>query len=312
LRGTPGLVAVTGATGFLGRRLVPALSARGWRVRVLARRPATGDWAGTPPEVIAGDLEDRAALRALVAGADVVVHGAGLIKAKDRAAFLAVNRDGAARVAELAGEARVVLISSLAAREPSLSDYAASKRAGEEAARVVLGERLTVIRPPAIYGPGDRETLSLFQLAGTSPVLPLPGSAAARLALAHVDDVAALVAERLEGAWTPGTYAIGGARPEGYGWREIFTTAAQAMGRTPALVPIPGWLLRGVAALAEGAGRVRGAPAIFNRGKARELLHPDWSVSAAEATPAGARPCRDLRAGFDQTVAWYRAEGWLI
>jgi nucleoside-diphosphate-sugar epimerase len=311
LASAAGLVAVTGATGFLGRRLVPALVARGWRVRVLARRSAPAIWGETSPDMVLGDLGDPAALRALAADAAVIIHGAGLIKARNRAAFHAVNRDGAARVAEAAGGARVIQVSSLAAREPSLSDYAASKRAGEEAARAILGKRLTVIRPPAIYGPGDRETLGLFRLARAGAILPTPASKTARLALAHVDDVAAALADQLDGPWTPGTFAIGGARPEGYGWREIFTTAAAAMGRDPTLIAIPGWLIQTAAVLAEGVGRVRRAPAIFNRGKARELLHGDWSVSEAEAIPGCPAPFRDLRTGFDQTVAWYRAEGWL-
>jgi nucleoside-diphosphate-sugar epimerase len=306
-----GLVAVTGATGFLGRRLVPTLIARGWRVRALDRRPAAGAWDPASVEIIAGDLENQAAVSALVDGADVVIHAAGLIKARSRAAFDAVNRRGAATVAQAAARGRVLLISSLAAREPQLSDYAASKRAGEEAARAVLGERLMVVRPPAIYGPGDRETLGLFQLAGASPILPLPASALARLALVHVDDTAAVLADRIEATWEAGTYAIGGAQPEGYGWREIFATAAAAMGRRPVLVPTPGWAIRSAAALSEAAAQIRGAPAIFNRGKARELLHPDWSVNEAEASPGGRAAFRSLREGFDHTVAWYRAERWL-
>ena len=205
----------------------------------------------------------------------------------------------------------MVLISSLAAREPHLSDYAASKRAGEEAARRHLADRLTVIRPPAIYGPGDRETLGLFQLAGVSPVVPLPDDPTARLALAYVDDVAAAVVDRLQTRWEAGVYAIGGARPDGYGWRDIFTAAATAMDRSPALIALPPWLITGAAALAEAFGRLRGAPAIFNRGKARELLHRDWSVSAAEQPPGPPMACVALETGFRQTVAWYRTAGWL-
>ena len=113
------VAALTGATGFLGRRLAMALTARGWRVRALVRRPS--DQAPLEQEGVStllGDLADAAALHALADGADVTVHCAGLIKARGRAEFLAVNRDGAARVA-LAGEAPMLLISSLAAREPS-------------------------------------------------------------------------------------------------------------------------------------------------------------------------------------------------
>jgi uncharacterized protein YbjT (DUF2867 family) len=263
-----GRVAVTGATGFLGRRLVPALIARGWRTRVLARRADATTWDGEAPEVVLGDLGDPAALDALAIGVDVVIHAAGLVKAGNRDAFFAVNRDGAARLAA-ATEGRMLLVSSLAAREPALSDYAASKRAGEAAARDILGDRLMVVRPTAIYGPGDRATLDLFRVAADSPIMPMPDSADARLALAHVDDVAAYVIDRLEGAWTSGTYAMGGARPEGYDWREIFTTAAAAVGRAPLIVPTPGWVIRGAAALAEAVGTLRGAPTMFNRGKAR-------------------------------------------
>jgi nucleoside-diphosphate-sugar epimerase len=305
------LAAVTGATGFVGRRLVGALKAAGWQVRVLVRPSSPGMGDDADVQTVFGDLSDPAALASLAEGTDVVVHAAGLIKARDRAAFFHVNAEGVRHMARAVGEGRMILISSLAAREPALSDYAASKRAGEEAAGAVLGERLTVVRPPAIYGPGDRETLAVFRLAGTAPCLPMPGSTTARLALAHVDDVAASVLARLDDSWSPGVFAVGGARPEGYGWREIFDTAAAAMGRRPILAPVPDALIRVAAVAWEFVAGLRGQPAIFTRGKARELLHPDWSVSAAESPPGPPLPSVDLRTGFERTVAWYRQAGWL-
>ncbi len=311
MAGAPRLAAVTGATGFLGRRLVPALTARGWRVRILARDPAAASFDGAAPEIVRGDLDDTAALAALTEGCDVVVHVAGAIKALDRAAFFAVNQAGARRLAESMGPGRMLMVSSLAARSPELSNYAASKRAGETVARDILGERLTVVRPPAIYGPGDRETLGLFKLAAAAPFLPAPDDPAARLALAHVDDVVTQLIGRLNGEWRPETFAIGGARPEGYGWREIFATAATAMGRSPRLVPLPLWIISAAAAVSETAAQLRRSPAIFNRGKARELRHSDWSVSPAELPPEGADGCVDLATGFARTVAWYREAGWL-
>lgn len=310
---TPRLAAVTGATGFLGARLIPALADAGWSVRALSRRePDPTLWAGARADIVRGDLDDVAALGRLCDGAEVVIHGAGLIKARDLAAFLAVNEAGSARVAAAARKAgaRLLAISSLAARAPALSDYAASKAAGEAAARAAFGETLSVLRPPAIYGPGDRETLALFRLAATSRLMPLPGDPAARLALAHVDDVCAQ-AVWLAGTPTPGTWAVSGARPEGYGWREVFETAAAVLRRRVSLVPIGPPVLRLAGALSALGGRLTGQPAIFGPGKVRELLHTDWSVTPAEQAP-GAPPARhDLASGFAETVAWYRAAGWL-
>jgi len=310
---TPRLAAVTGATGFLGGRLIPALIHAGWSVRALSRRdPGPALWDGAQPQIIRGDLDDPSALGRLCEGAEVVIHGAGLIKAKDLAAFLAVNEAGSARVAAAARDAgaRLLAISSLAAREPALSDYAASKAAGEAAARGAFGERLSVLRPPAIYGPGDRETLALFRLAATSSLLPLPGDPAARLALAHVDDVCAQALHLIETP-APGTWTVGGARPEGYAWREVFETAAAVFGRRIDFVPIGPTVLRAAGALSELGGRITGRPAIFGRGKVRELLHTDWSVTPAEQAPDAPSARFDLASGFAETVAWYKTAGWL-
>ena len=186
------LVALTGATGFLGRRLTPALLSAGWRVRVLVRRAPPPSLSGPhAPEIVIGDLADDDALRALNEGAETLIHVAGLIKAVRREDLVRVNVEGARRAALAAPPGGLILISSLAAREPGLSDYAASKAGGEAAAKGVAGPRLSIVRPPAIYGPGDRETLALFRLAGVSPWLPvLEGR---RMVLAHVDDVVAAI-----------------------------------------------------------------------------------------------------------------------
>ncbi|MBM3651220.1 MAG: NAD-dependent epimerase/dehydratase family protein, partial [Alphaproteobacteria bacterium] len=134
------LVALTGVSGFVGPHLVAALARQGYRLRLLLRR-----WSplpsldGVAAEIVLGDLLDEGALRQLVAGVDAVVHAAGLIKARRAADFLRVNRDGTALLSALAPEARLVLVSSLAAREPQLSPYAASKRAAEEAVAARAG-----------------------------------------------------------------------------------------------------------------------------------------------------------------------------
>ncbi len=302
------LAAVTGATGFLGRHLARALAEQGWTVRVLARRDVLcPEWRGFTPQVVIGDVRDAEAVRRLCAGADVVIHAAGLIKATSRAAFDAVNRDGAeaAALAAKAAGARMILVSSLAAREPGLSDYAASKRAGEEAARAVLGEALSVVRPPAIYGPGDRETVRIFAAAQALPFLPVfdPG---ARLCLIQVEDAAAQIAA-LAAAPCGGTFALSDARREGYSWVEVMTAAAVAVNRQPRLIAIPHWTIRLAAHM---CAFLTGGRAIFGPGKAREMLHPDWAVAGGDVL-AAPPPRFGLTEGFAQAVVWYRQRGWI-
>lgn len=311
------VAALTGASGFLGRRLAHLLHRDGWRLRVLVRRPLDmALWDIPAPEQVIGDLADEPALARLVAGADLVIHCAGAVAARDRAAFFAANAEGARRMAEAtaahAPDARMVLVSSLAAREPHLSDYAASKRAGEAAARAALPEgRIAIVRPPAIYGPGDRATLDVFKLAASWPILPTLDAPASRLALVHVEDAAAEILRLAKSASAPPVSALGGDRPSGYGWREMMATAGRAVGRTPRLVAVPPSLVtaagHALGLVAYGLGR---AP-MLSPGKVREMLHPDWSVSREELAPGAAAAHFGLDAGFADAVAWYRDKGWL-
>ena len=311
------VVAVTGATGFLGGHLVAALAHQGARLRLLARSdPGRSAWGSVPVEIVRGSLEDAAALARLVEGADAVVHAAGLVRARDLAGFLRVNRDGSLALAEaarrLAPEARFVEVSSLAAREPRLSHYAASKRAGEAAAQAAYADaadRLVILRPPAIYGEGDRATLPLFK---SSSRIVAPVFGAGHVALVHAADAAAALARVALGAGGPGLYALSDPRPDGYSVREIMIEAARAQGRRPRLVVVPDRVLLAAGAATGWCGRQSGGAPFFTLGKAREMLHPDWSVAPAERLPdAVHRPAIGLTEGFRRTVAWYRSAGWL-
>jgi nucleoside-diphosphate-sugar epimerase len=310
------LAAVTGASGFIGQHLVRLLISRGWSVRLLLRsEPSIGEWRSRGAQVVAGSLAEASALERLVEGAEVVIHVAGLIKAANRGEFFKSNRDGTQALAEVvqrvAPTANFLHVSSLAAREPQLSDYAASKRAGEEAARTILGDRVTVLRPPAVYGPGDRETLVFFQLA-RQRLVPLLGSASARAAMIHVDDLVRLI-ERLATLPPCGqVLTAADARPEGYRWHEVLGAAARAVGNERArLVHAPQALLRAVALVGD-AGRRLGAANMLNSQKLRELQHEDWSVSAGElASAPDWAPQYDLDTGFADAVTWYRTIGWL-
>ena len=312
-------MALTGATGFLGRHLATALAARGFRLRILVRRNASHPLSGDLiADVVMGDLDDEPALVRLVQDADVVIHAAGLIRARSRREFLTVNRDGAMRLAVAAQReapgAHLIGISSLAARIPQISAYAESKHAGErELARAFAG-RLTIVRPPVIYGPWDRATLGIFR-AAAKPIVPVPGSPEARIAMIHVTDAAAEVAALAAWAEAPGgtIHALADPRPAGYGPCEILALAAAVLGNKPRFVHLPGPAVRLAGMGASLLGWVCGRPAVFSAGKAREMLYPYWGVTAQELLPAmHAAPRIDLRRGFASTVAWYRQAGWLV
>src|SRR5262245_47287854 len=169
--------------------------------------------------MVLGDLSDEAALKRLVAGADAVVHAAGLIKARRPADFMTVNRDGTALLSALAPGATFLLLSSLAAREPQLSPYAASKRAAEAVVAGRSGPWVTV-RAPAVYGPGDRETLAYFRAVARG-LAPRPKVADARLSLIHVGDLAEALALAAERPPVPSTYEIDDGKEGGYGYGDM-------------------------------------------------------------------------------------------
>jgi nucleoside-diphosphate-sugar epimerase len=310
------LVAVTGASGFVGPHLVAALACHGWKVRLLLRRwSPLPSLAGVEAEIVWGDLGDEAALRRLVDGADAVVHAAGLIKARHASDFMAVNQGGTARLAALAPQAKFLLLSSLAAREPGLSPYAASKRAAEEVLAGRTGPWLAV-RAPAVYGPGDRETLSYFRTAergiAPEPMGPKAAGKGARLSLIHVADLADALALALAARLPASVYEIGDGLAAGYDYADMADAAGAALGRRLIRLPVPRPVMAAVAGLNGLWQSLGGASRILTAGKVAEIFHSDWVAHdrrLAEATGFQAR--YGLKTGFDDTVQWYRARGWL-
>jgi len=305
------LLAVTGATGFVGPHLVAALARHGYKVRLLIRRwSPVPSLAGVEAEIVLGDLADEAALRRLVDGADAVIHAAGLIKARAPADFMTVNRDGTARLSALAPEARFILLSSLAAREPQLSAYAGSKRAAEQVVAERPGPWLAV-RAPAVYGPGDRETLAYFKAAARG-LAPRPRGEGARLSLIHVEDLAEALVRVVEAPLPPAVYEIDDGREGGYGYGDMATAAGEALGRSVRSVPVPRVAME-IVGWANGLRHALGGAAqILTRAKVRELFHPDWAVHDRRlAATIGFRPRYDLNSGFRDTILWYRQNKWL-
>ena len=183
-----GWIAITGATGFIGQTICRLLHGEGWKIRALVRSVSRAQaLRGVVDEWVAGDLDDRAALQKLVRNVDAVVHCAGAVRGASPQAFDRVNVVGVRNLVEVVSSCsqvpRLLSLSSLAAREPQLSFYAASKRKGEQ----VLEQEAQAIswialRPPAVYGPGDRELLPLFQMMAKG-IAPIPGAKNARFSM---------------------------------------------------------------------------------------------------------------------------------
>jgi nucleoside-diphosphate-sugar epimerase len=300
------ILALTGATGFAGGHILREAVARGWQVRALVREPVRAKLPGHVERVV-GELSNAEALARLAAGSDCVIHVAGAIAARDRHSFFSVNAEGTANVANAAERAvvrRFVYISSLAARQPELSAYAASKEAGESAARRHPGA--AILRPPAVYGPGDRGILPIVQQLTQSTAF-LPGHPKQRFSLLYAEDLARVVLAVAEDSWT-GLRDVDDGTRGGYDWNNLITHAAQAEGSSIRPVFLPRAAVSMLSRIISAGAQLTGRPAMLSPGKVAELYHHDW-VAQDPITPPG-NPIR-FAEGFRLTVAWYRQHGWL-
>lgn len=299
-------LALTGATGFVGQRLVERALARGHSLAALTRRPQEAkegvDW-------IEGSLETPGPLSQICDGADAVIHVAGVINAPDKEGFEKGNVAGTEAMlaaAKGAGVARFVHVSSLSAREPSLSLYGASKARSETKVRTA-GIDAVIVRPPAVYGPGDRETLELFKMAKRGVVMLPPEG---RLSVIHVDDLADLLLDLAEGKGQAGAlYEPDDGEDGGYSHVDFAKALGRAVGRNNVTLSMPSAVL-GAAARIDRL--VRGRKAKLTPDRAAYFCHPDWVVSADRRPPADVwSPRIDTEEGLRQTADWYRAQGWI-
>lgn len=299
-------VALTGATGFVGRITLDKLVADGWHVQALTRRDqhkiAGVTW-------VHGRLDDAASLNELCKGADAVLHIAGVVNAPDAAGFESGNVEGTANMiaaAHMAGIDRFVAVSSLAAREPALSIYGASKAKAENLVKASALD-WTIIRPPGVYGPGDTEMFDMFRIAAKGWALLPPRG---RVSVIHVDDLARLLvtlisAENISQRVFEADDGMSG------GWsHEAFAKAiGAAVGRNIRAVHAPRFLLK----LAGWADRViRGPKAKLTPDRANYLAHPDWTIDRGAAPPSSLWvPEIATAAGLKDTVSWYRKNRWM-
>ncbi len=302
------ILAMTGATGFVGGATMRLAIAQGWHIRALTRRPQPERDGVT---WIAGSLDDRDSLAAMAQGADVVMHIAGVVNVPTRADFEAGNATATSHVVDAArgaGVMRFVHVSSLAAREPDLSNYGWSKARAETIVKA-SGLDWTIVRPPAVFGPGDADMLDIFRMARRGIALLPPKG---RMSAIYVDELArllvALAADRDSSIGA--TYEPDDGKPAGWSHRGFARMVGQAVGRDRvSTLSVPALVLKAGGRLDK---LVRRSRAKLTPDRARYIAHPDWVATNGAAPPAELwRPELDTGDALAETVRWYRQEGWL-
>jgi nucleoside-diphosphate-sugar epimerase len=299
-------IAVTGGTGFVGSRFIDIATAAGHEVRALTRRPQR---PVRGVEWVSGSLSDGDSVRRLVSGCASVVHIAGVINARDAAEFQRGNVEGTLAMlaaSTAAGITRFVHVSSLAAREPKLSLYGSSKARSEELVER-SGLEWVSVRPPAVYGPGDRETLELFRMAKLRLMLLPPRG---RLSVLHVDDLSRLLLALVENE-EPGRSILepDDGRSNGWTHRELADAIGRAVGRKAMSLSMPRTMLKLGAVVDQLVRRER---AKLSMDRAAYFSHRDWVVKPHLRPSSDLwRPQVETEEGLAQTAQWYRNEGWL-
>jgi len=325
------LALVTGGQGFVGSHLCARLAAKGHRVRVLARpSSALRNLTGIDVDVVRADLTEPASLPAAVAGCDVVFHVAGALKGLREEDLFRVNADGTQNLAAACAAAaprasRFVYVSSLAAAGPSpggrtpntedmaprpLTWYGRSKLAGEDAVRSIDGLSWTIVRPPIVFGPRERDVLGYFRVARRG-YLPVVGCADRFYSLIYVENLAEGLIRAAEAPKAAGqVYFLAG--PEVVSWAELGQLIGSALGVAGRLLRLPEALAAVAGRVADLIARARGRPEIFSSQKVLEMLAPAWVCSADKAArDFGWRAATPLPEALGMTARWYREHGWL-
>jgi nucleoside-diphosphate-sugar epimerase len=323
-------VLITGATGFIGRHLVQVMTRQGLHVRALVRSAAQAQVArGDGAEPQRGDLDDVESIKRASEGCDTCIHLAGLTRARNEAQAMRANAQGVVRVAEgLPQGAHCVLISSLAAMGPGtpgsprrddsvaqpVSAYGRSKLAGERALweavqRGVLASG-TVLRPPMVYGPYDKDVLGIVRGVARGIAL-MPAGPMRSYSYAYGPDLANAIAGCAADPRTHGlSFNVGSSAPVTH--VDLIAAMAAATDRRPITVKLPSFVVWSAALAGSLTGKLSKRPPILNLDKWREVQADGWVADSSrfEALLPGFFRT-SLEEGLRETVGWARAEGLL-
>jgi nucleoside-diphosphate-sugar epimerase len=326
-------ILVTGSTGFIGSRMLSYLAKEGSVVRIFLRPESVCGVLPEGIEVVRGSFSDLEALVRAVSGVDRIVHLAGLTKAVDEAGYDAGNVLPVRNLLAVIREhnptlKRFLFVSSLTAAGPAsegtygvkesdlptpVSAYGRSKLRAEALCMESSADiPITIVRPPAVYGPGDRDVLQVFQMLAKGVLVTAGSSVRQRFSMIYVDDLvsgmmAAARSDRAEGH----IYYITSLRS--CSWDEVIGAAQQVLGfKKLHKVSIPKPFVFLVGMVIGAAGSLSGKPALINRDKANELVQDYWVCSPDQAEhDFGFTAGTSLTEGVAKTISWYRQKGWL-
>ncbi len=322
---------VTGSTGFIGSHIVERLVARDYRVSCLIRKSTKIDYIdGLPVDFVNADYGDIESLRPAVEGVDYIFHIGGVTKAKDKRLYFLGNHETTRSLLAAVnkynpGIKRFVLASSLTAVGPGtgtepvdesipyhpITTYGRSKMEAEkECLANASSVPVTIIRPPAVYGPRDKDIFEFFNSV-SKHFLPLSGFGRKILSFVHAYDLADGIIAAAEHPKAAGqVYFI--SNEEVYDWKMLGDLAKKALKTWAITARIPHFLLYTAAGISEFVARIQGKAALMNIEKARDGVQSNWLCSPAKAfNDLGFKTRLSLEEGVANTIEWYKKNGWI-
>lgn len=326
-------VLVTGATGFVGSHIADQLLERDFEVRAIARKTSNLRWIENKRiDIVYSSLSDMDSLISAVKGVDIIIHSAGLTAARNLDGYIKGNKQGTLNLLEATQKynpeiKRFLFVSSLTAVGPSksasepvdektkcnpITSYGKSKMLAEEVVANFMNEiPVTIVRPPAVYGPRDTATFDIFKTINMG-LAAMIGFDKKLVSLIHVSDLArGIIDASLSEKSIGETYFI--SSEKFYEWEILNSYMAEGIGKEKYMnLRLPHFLIKTLAGISEVTGRFSSKLPVFNLDKGRDFVQSYWTCSIEKAKrDLGFREEIDIKDGLISTGKWYKDEGWL-